>query len=128
MWSGTLITRLGYFVQPFLVLYLTAARHLADGQAGLALSAFGAGCLVSQPLGGLLADRLGERQALVIGLTASAATLLVLGAAAGEAAILACAALAGLCLDLYRPTSQALASAWSSRRPGHGRTRCCTGP
>jgi hypothetical protein len=31
LWSGTLTTRLGYFVQPFLVLYLTSARHLTDG-------------------------------------------------------------------------------------------------
>lgn len=108
LWSGTLITRLGYFVQPFLVLYLTAERGLSTAQAGMVLAGFGAGSLVSQPLGGWLADRLGRRRALTTGLIASAVTLLALGAARPLPLILVAAALAGCCLDLYRPASQAL--------------------
>ncbi len=108
LWSGTLVTRLGYFVQPFLVLYLTSARSLSAPRAALVVSAFGAGSLVSQPLGGLLADRLGRRRALTAGLTASAVTLLALGAARTTPLMLAAATLAGASLDLYRPASQAL--------------------
>jgi MFS family permease len=108
VWSGTLITRLGYFVQPFLVLYLTAERGVSAGQAGMVLAGFGAGSLVSQPLGGWLADRLGQRRALTVGLAASAGSLLALGAARQLPLIVVAAALTGCCLDLYRPASQAL--------------------
>ena len=28
LWTGTLINRLGFFVEPFMALYLSSARHL----------------------------------------------------------------------------------------------------
>ena len=107
LWSGTLVNRLGSFVTPFLTLYLTGARDISVQQAGIVLSLLGLGSAIGQPVGGVLADRIGRRRTMVLGLTSSAATLLVLGAATGFVAVAAAAFAYGLCLDLFRPAVQA---------------------
>ena len=61
LWVCQLVNRLGSFVQPFLVLYLTQDRHLSVGTAGAVAAAVGAGSVVSQLVGGWLADRVGRR-------------------------------------------------------------------
>ena len=43
------------------------------------LSVLGLGSAIGQPVGGVLADRIGRRRTMVLGLLSSAATLLVLG-------------------------------------------------
>lgn len=55
LWTGTLVNRIGMFVEPFLALYLTSARHLSLATAGAVLAAYGAGSVPSQPIGGALA-------------------------------------------------------------------------
>ena len=107
LWAGTVFNRVGSFVVPFLALYLTGSRDVTVGQAGLVLSVLGLGSAVSQPVGGVLADRIGRRRTIVLGLTSSAAALLVLGAADGLLAIGGAALAYGLCLDLMRPAVQA---------------------
>lgn len=107
LWAGTLFNRVGSFVVPFLALYLTGSRGVTVGEAGLVLSVLGLGSAVSQPVGGVLADRIGRRRTIVLGLVSSAAALLVLGAAEGLPAIGAAALAYGLCLDLMRPAVQA---------------------
>jgi MFS family permease len=107
LWAGTLVNRTGSFIAPFLALYLTGSRGFSVGQAGLVLSLLGLGSAVSQPVGGALADRIGRRRTMVIGLLSSALTLLVLGAADGLPAIAVAALTYGLCLDLFRPAVQA---------------------
>ncbi len=71
------------------------------------LSLLGLGSAIGQPVGGVLADRIGRRRTMVIGLLSSASTLLVLGAATGFVAVAAAAFAYGLCLDLFRPAVQA---------------------
>jgi MFS family permease len=95
LWIGTLVNRFGYFVIPFLTLYLVRHQGFDPATAGAVVSAFGAGSLVSQPLGGWLADRAGRRPTLVMGMLATAAAYLALGAA-------------GLATDLYRPAVAAI--------------------
>ena len=107
LWSGTLVNRLGSFVEPFLALYLTTARGFSVAQAGLVLTAFGVGSAVSQPVGGVLADRIGRRATMVLGLCSAAVSLLGLGLATTLPALVVTAAVYGLCLDLFRPASQA---------------------
>lgn len=107
LFAGTLVNRTGSFIAPFLALYLTGSREFSVSQAGLVLSLLGLGSAVSQPVGGVLADRIGRRRTMVLGLLSSAATLLVLGAAEGLPAIAAAALAYGLCLDLFRPAVQA---------------------
>jgi MFS family permease len=64
LWIGTLINRFGYFVIPLLTLYLVRQQGFDPTTAGAVVSAFGAGSLVNQPLGGWLTDRVGRRPTL----------------------------------------------------------------
>ena len=107
LWAGTLVNRVGSFLAPFLALYLTSERDVSVAETGVVLSLLGLGSAIGQPVGGVLADRIGRRRTMVLGLTSSAVTLLVLGTASGLAAIVAAAFAYGLCLDLFRPAVQA---------------------
>jgi MFS family permease len=107
LWWGTLVNRLGGFVQPLLALYLTQVRDVSITRTGLVLTLFGLGGALSQPLGGVLADRIGRRRTMVLGLLSSAASLLVLGAVRSLFAISVAVVVYGLCLDLFRPASRA---------------------
>lgn len=108
LWSGTLVNRLGTFVEPFLILYLTRQRGMSVAGAGGVLTVFGVGGLFSQPVGGMLADRHGRRATLTGAMLAASAAMLLLGAARTTLLITLAAFLVGLTVDLYRPASQAL--------------------
>src|SRR5204862_135859 len=71
------------------------------------IACFGAGSILSQPIGGWLADRVGRRPTMVLGLVATAATLGVLGVSRPIWAIGASAVLVGTAMDLYRPAASA---------------------
>lgn len=107
LFAGTVVNRAGTFIEPFFVLYLTGPRHVAVSTAGVVLTVWGAGSLLSQPLGGFLTDRLGRRTTLVLGLTATAAALLALGLAHSLLAIGVLVLLLGTVGDLYRPALSA---------------------
>lgn len=108
LWAGTLINRLGTMVEPFLGLYLTSARGLSLGEAGMVMGLLGVGSVFAQFIGGALADRIGRRTTLTIAMVATAAGLLALGYARGLVPIMAAALLLGLTLDMFRPASAAL--------------------
>ena len=108
LWAGTLINRLGMFVEPFMALYLSSARHLSLAQVGAVLASYGAGSVFSQPVGGALADRIGRRGTLTAGMLANAAALLWLGYARGFATLAVASVAAGLTIDMYRPAVAAL--------------------
>src|SRR5258708_39536330 len=61
LWTGILINRLGTLVEPFLGVYLVAVRGFSVTAAGAVLAVYALGSMVSQILGGWLADRLGRR-------------------------------------------------------------------
>ena len=107
LWSGTLVNRAGSFIVPFLTLYLTRERDVSVAEAGIVLSVLGLGSAIGQPVGGVLADRIGRRRTMVLGLLSSAVTLLTLGAATSLMAVTVAAFAYGLCLDLFRPAVQA---------------------
>ncbi|GAA0599943.1 MFS transporter [Kribbella sandramycini] len=102
-----LVNRLGSFVQPFLVLYLTQDRHLSAGTAGAVAAAVGAGSVVSQLVGGWLADRVGRRATMLVCFFGTAAALILLGSARSMPMIWAAAFAVGLLGDLFRPAVQA---------------------
>ncbi|MFF2809829.1 MDR family MFS transporter [Streptomyces sp. NPDC058000] len=108
LWGGSLVNRLGAMVNPFLSLYLTGARHVPVATAGVVLAVGGAGAVISQPLGGYLADRFGRRAALTGGMLANGATLLTLGHARSLPVLVAACFVLGITLDLFRPAAQAL--------------------
>lgn len=107
MFGGTLVNRMGGMVAAFLVLFLTA-RGLSPAAIGLVLAARGIGSLASQPIGGLLADKVGRRFTLILGLVATSTALVGLGVAGPLPALVAAAGGLGLVADLYRPASLAM--------------------
>ena len=107
LWTGTLVNRLGGAVGPFLALYLTGSRGFSTAQAGVVLTAYGFGSAVGQPVGGMLADRVGRRTTMLLGLVGTAGAVLVVGAASGLAALLVAVFVYGVLLDLLRPAVQA---------------------
>jgi MFS family permease len=107
IFAGTIVNRLGQFVQPFLALYLVGGRELSVRTAGIVVACYGAGSLVSQPLGGWLADRFGRRRTMVLGLVATASTLGLLGVSRPIWAIAASSVAVGLAMDVYRPAAAA---------------------
>ena len=107
LWTGALINRLGGFVMPLLALYLTGERGLSVAQAGVVVSLYGAGALLSGPVGGFLADRLGRRSGLVLALALGALAMLHLAFARSALHIATAAFVLGLFGELYRPVVSA---------------------
>ncbi|QYC40472.1 Multidrug resistance protein MdtH [Nonomuraea coxensis DSM 45129] len=108
LWGGTLVNRLGTMVMPFTGVYLTQARGLSVTAAGLVMGVFGVGSLLSQPLAGMLTDRIGRRATLSGGMLATGAAMLALGYSVSLPAVLASMLVLGVVVDLYRPASNAL--------------------
>jgi len=120
LWVGALINRLGGFVMPLLALYLTGQRGLSVEQAGLVVSLLGAGALLSGPVGGYFADRVGRRRTLVAALALGALAMLHLAIARAPLHIGAAAFLLGLLGEMYRP---AVAAAIADVVPSANRAR-----
>jgi len=78
LWVCQLVNRLGSFVQPFLVLYLTQDRHLSAGTAGAVAAAVGLGSVAAQLVGGFLTDRIGRRLTMLICFFGTGAALVLL--------------------------------------------------
>ncbi|MDX6200108.1 MAG: hypothetical protein QOJ79_3259, partial [Actinomycetota bacterium] len=107
LWSGSLVNRLGQFVLPFLALFLTHERGYPVARAGVVLTVMGFGSFLSQPVGGMLADRIGRRRTMAGGMAAAAAAMVALGAAHGLPALCVTAFAFGVTADIYRPASSA---------------------
>ncbi|MGW3812074.1 MFS transporter [Micromonospora sp. NPDC005113] len=84
LWIGTLINRFGYFVIPFLTLFLVRHQGFDPATAGVVVPT------------------------LVVGMLATAVAYLALGAAASPVVLAGCAVAAGLATDLYRPAVAAI--------------------
>jgi MFS family permease len=105
--AGSFVNRFGSFVAVFLVLYLREKGY-SIAEAGFVVSLYGAGNVMAAAVGGLVADRLGRRNAIAISMFSSAATLLALSQADEIVLIGALTVLAGLTGEMYRPASAAL--------------------
>jgi MFS family permease len=105
--AGSFVNRFGSFVAVFLVLYLREKGY-SIAEAGFVVSLYGAGNVMAAAVGGLVADRLGRRNAIAISMFSSAATLLALSQADEIVLIGALTILAGLTGEMYRPASAAL--------------------
>ena len=103
----TLINRAGTMVLPFLVLYLT--RHLGYSltQAGLALSVYGVGSLVSGPVSGLLCDRLGSLRVMKGSLLLSGLLLFPFPWVRGYGALLVLVLVWSMVTEAFRPANLA---------------------
>jgi MFS family permease len=101
------VNRIGAFTLPFLGVVLTVEFGASLGQTGLILAVFGAATIPSRLLGGYLADRLGRRRTIVLGLTgcAAAQTWIALSSTLWSAVF--ATVLLGLAFEIYEPPSQA---------------------
>ncbi|GAA1274174.1 MFS transporter [Planotetraspora silvatica] len=108
LFAGTLVNRLGTMVEPFIGIYLTQARGMSLAAAGLVMTVFGVGSLLSQPFAGWLADHFGRRVTLSGSMIATAVTFIALGYTTSLHGITAAMLVLGLVVDAYRPASQAL--------------------
>jgi MFS family permease len=107
LWVGTLVNRLGGFVVPFLSLYLTRGRGVSIEQAGMVVSLYGLGLIGAGPLGGLIADRVGRRAAMLLGLGVGGICAIALGLVESLEAIAALTFVTALIGETYRPGVQA---------------------
>ncbi|HEX9121819.1 MAG TPA: MFS transporter [Actinomycetota bacterium] len=107
LFAGSFVNRLGTFVLPFLTLYLTRRGYSAP-QAGLAIAGYGLGGILSQAVGGLLADRIGRRNAITTSMFAASGLTLVLWRATSLAVIYPLMVCLGATAELYRPAAGAL--------------------
>ncbi|MGW0121254.1 MFS transporter [Streptomyces sp. NPDC003327] len=107
IFAGTIVNRLGYLVTPFLVFYL-ASRGVTGAETTYVLGALGAGNLLGPALGGILADRLGRRPTMLIGLIGAAAAQGALFAAPGVWTMAAAALLISTAGSTVSPAAYAL--------------------
>lgn len=106
--AGTLVNRAGTMVQPFFALYLTTSRGFSTTSAGVLLTLFAVGALLSQLIAGWLADRFGRRRTLLGGMLASALLMIALASSSSILAFAVELFLLGVAIDIYRPASSAL--------------------
>ena len=104
---GVLVNKLGWFIQVFLVLFLTQ-RGFTQVQAGTALGAYGAGTVAGLLVGGALADRLGPRNAVLISMLGTAAFVVAILYVPSYPLMLLVVTVVGTVGQFYRPASAAL--------------------
>jgi len=107
LFSATLVNRCGTMVLPFMVLYLTHARGFSPARASLALVAYGIGAVVTAPVAGRIADRVGARQIVVTSLFTSGALLLFLPLTRSLGALLVMTFVWSVSAEALRPASLA---------------------
>ncbi|MFH8344259.1 MFS transporter [Streptomyces sp. NPDC018045] len=107
--AGVLASRLGGFLNIFLVLYLTDRGYSAE-QAAFALGVYGAGGVAGVFLGGTLAERLGARNATALSMAVTAVLTASLLYLPGYGLLLGAVALVSMAAQLYRPASATLLS------------------
>jgi predicted MFS family arabinose efflux permease len=104
----TLVNRMGSMAFPFLALFLVQGRGWTPQRAGAAMLIYGAGGLLSAPVAGLLADRVGHSRILRISLWGSGALLMVLPFAHGDGALFAAILVWAVLTQAFWPSSMAL--------------------
>lgn len=108
LWTGILVNRVGTFVFPLLALYLTQRRGFSDQEVGFTIALYGVGNALGSQGGGALADRIGRRTTLLVGLCAGAAAMLALGFAEAMPLVAFCTFVLGLFGESHRPAMQAM--------------------
>jgi len=99
------------FVLPMLFPFLKAQLGVGYVELGLALTTFAVVSGVTQAPIGYLADHIGARKILLMGLTLGGFALIMLGLHLSYPWLIACAALLGLANSVYHPADYAILSA-----------------
>lgn len=102
------VNQLGAFAMSFLAVTLVHVYGASLVTAGWVVALFGLATVPSRLAGGRMADRLGRRPTIVLGLLGCSVSLLVIAASPGVGGAAVGAALLGLAFEIYEPPSQAL--------------------
>jgi MFS family permease len=102
------VNQLGAFAMSFLAVALVHVYGASLITAGWVVALFGLATVPSRLVGGRMADRLGRRPTIVLGLLGCSVSLLVIAASPGIGGAAVGAALLGLAFEIYEPPSQAL--------------------
>jgi len=102
------VNQLGAFALSFLAVALVDVYGASLVTAGWVLALFGLATVPSRLVGGRLADRIGRRPTIVLGLLGCSVSLLVIALSPGVGGAGVGAALLGLAFEIYEPPSQAL--------------------
>lgn len=102
------VNRLGAFTLPFLAVILTAELGATVTEAGLVLTLFGLATIPSRLFGGQLADRLGRKRTIIVGLTGCAVAQVWIAVAENLWSAILAVGLLGLVFEIYEPPSQAI--------------------
>lgn len=109
IFGGVFVNRIGGFLNIFLVLFMTSKGH-SPAEAAVALGCYGIGGVIGVLIGGMLADRLGARNATVISMSSSAVLVAALLYLPSYLLLLAAVGLVGLVSQIFRPASATLLS------------------
>jgi predicted MFS family arabinose efflux permease len=117
IFATTLVNRAGMMALPFLVLYLTKYLGVSASVAGLAISAYGVGGIVTAPIAGRLADRIGPFAVMRGSLALTGVVLLVIPLVHSFALVLLLTFVWAVVADAARPaTMSALTGATSPEK------------
>src|SRR6478752_4239256 len=98
------------FVLPMLFPFLKAQLGVGYIELGFALTVFGMVSALTQAPIGYLADHIGARKVLLIGLSVGGVALVMLGLHLSYTSLIVCAALLGLANSVYHPCDYAILS------------------
>ena len=108
LFATNLVNRLGTMGLPFLVLYLTSARGFSPSEAGLVLSTYGFGALVTSPFAGRLSDAIGPVRVMKFSLFSAGIALILFPFATTLPWIIAGTVLWSVTSEAFRPASLAV--------------------
>jgi predicted MFS family arabinose efflux permease len=106
--TGALVNRLGGFIVPYLAIVLRREFRLTASEVGLLLTCYGAGSLVSVLIGGVVADRLGRRLAMMASLFGGGALACLMGLSPSIRVFIPLLVIFGFVADLYRPAASSV--------------------
>lgn len=110
IYIATLINRSGTMVLPFLALYLTTQLHEDAATAGLMLTFYGIGSLVTAPVMGRLSDKIGSMTVMRLSLFFSGLVLIFYPMIEGFSVLLGATLLWSIINEAFRPASMSLIS------------------
>jgi MFS family permease len=104
---GTLVNRAASFVSVFLALHLTLDLGTSKATAGWIVGCWGIGSWLASPVAGVLADRIGRRATMLLGLGLGGVAVLAIAFASAVWLLFALALVGGATQQLYYPASNA---------------------
>jgi MFS family permease len=114
IFATSLVNRAGVMALPFLVLYLTRYLNVPATLAGLALSIYGIGGIVTAPFAGRLSDRVGPFAVMRASLLLTGLLLLVIPLAHNYVLVLALVFLWAIVAEGTRPATMSALTATTS--------------